>query len=151
MFPIDMCSLFGLMVWATSDCAIRSCTWLHNCIRSHFGSSVFGCRGFPATVSFNTFFLCIAEASLQFKQNMDNLMDILIDSKQALRPVLSKISESVDLDKEAIVKRAHHKLHENDDIDTMYCLPVRFVQGFFFYVIWWTPSIVFFCVEIIIA
>ena len=67
---------------------------------------------------------------------MDNLMDILIDSKQALRPVLSKISESVDLDKEAIVKRAHHKLHENDDIDTMYCLTVRFVQGFFFYVIW---------------
>ena len=51
---------------------------------------------------------------------IDELVSLFLDSRQAIRPVLSQLSKSLNTTLHRNVKRAMDTLHENDDIDTMY-------------------------------
>jgi hypothetical protein len=53
-------------------------------------------------------------------QGIDQLVSLFLDSRQAMRPVLARLSKSVNITVKQNVKRASDTLHENDDIDTMY-------------------------------
>ena len=53
-------------------------------------------------------------------QGIDQLVSLFLDSQQAMRPVLARLSKSVNTSLRQNVKRAEEALHENDDIDTMY-------------------------------
>ena len=51
---------------------------------------------------------------------IDELVSLFLDSRQAIRPVLSQLSKSLNTSVERNAKRARQTLHENDDSDTMY-------------------------------
>ena len=78
-------------------------------------------------MSIDTFLF--AEASLQIKhrgfpgamdRSVDQIVSLFLDSRQAIRPILSQLSKSVNTSLNQNVKRARDTLHANDDIDTMY-------------------------------
>ena len=78
-------------------------------------------------MSIDTFLF--AEASLQIKhrgfpgamdRSVDQIVSLFLDSRQAISPVLSELSKSINISFKSSQKRTSDALHANDDIDTMY-------------------------------